>query len=139
MQRLFIAGNVGKDSELRTTQGGDSVLSFSLAIDNGKDRDGNKRDSTWYDCSLWGKRAESLAPHIKKGDKLTLTGRPTVRVHEGKAYLGISVDDLTFMGSAARPESGNERSSGTPAEYRDKQVPERRNSHLDDLSDDIPF
>jgi single-strand DNA-binding protein len=142
MQKLFIAGGVGKDAQLRTTQGGDQVLSFSLAIDNGKDRDGNKRDSTWYDCSLFGKRAEALAPHIKKGDRLTLIGRPTVRVHEGKAYLGISVDDLTFMGSAARPIPGNEQSGGTAAEYRDKQAPNgsgRSGGYGDDMDDDIPF
>lgn len=98
MQILTIAGNVGKDAVLRRTNSGDPVLGFSLAVDNGKDKDGNKRDATWYDVSIWGKRAESLERHISKGLKLTLTGRPTARAHEGKAYLGISVQDLTFMG-----------------------------------------
>jgi single-strand DNA-binding protein len=137
MQKLFIAGNCGKDAELRTLSNGDHVLNFSIAVNNGKDRDGNSRDSTWYDASLFGKRAESLAPHIKKGDKLTLIGRPTVRVHEGKAYLGISVDDLTFMGSANRT-GGDDRSSGTAAEYRDKQVT-GGGSRYGDLDDDVPF
>lgn len=102
MQTLIIAGNVGKDATLRRTQGGDAVLGFSLAVDNGKDAQGNKRESTWYDCSLWGKRAESLELHIVKGSKLTLQGTPTVRVHEGKAYLGIRVQELTFMGGGQR-------------------------------------
>ena len=43
MQQLIIAGNVGKDAVLRTTGGGDHVLGFSLAVDGGKDKDGNKR------------------------------------------------------------------------------------------------
>ena len=60
MMQLTLAGNVGKDAELRQTQGGDSVLSFSLAIDGGKDKNGNKRDSTWFDCSIFGKRADAL-------------------------------------------------------------------------------
>lgn len=97
MQKLTIAGTIGKDAVLRNTSG-DSVLGFSLAVDNGKDSNGNRRDSTWYDCAIWGKRATSLERHMTKGLKLVLTGRPTVRVHEGKAYLGISVDDFTFMG-----------------------------------------
>ena len=100
MQTLIIAGNVGKDAELRRTQGGDAVLGFSLAVDNGKDRDGNKRPATWFDCSVWGKRAEALQGHITKGTRLTLSGRPTARAHDGKAYLGISVDNLTFMGGS---------------------------------------
>jgi single-strand DNA-binding protein len=134
MQKLFIAGGVGKDAQLRTTQSGDQVLSFSLAIDNGKDKNGERRESTWYDCSMFGKRAESLAPHIKKGDRLTLIGRPTVRVHEGKAYLGIAVDDLTFMGSANKPAGG-----GSSDDYREKREPANGGGSRFDDSDDIPF
>ena len=93
MQILMIAGNVGKDAELRRTQNGDSVLGFTLAVDNGKDK-----APTWYDCSVWGKRAEALQSHITKGKKLALSGRPSAREHNGNAYLQISVDQLTFMG-----------------------------------------
>lgn len=115
MQILTIAGNVGKDAELRNTQGGDAVLSFSLATDNGKDRDGQKRPATWYDCSIWGKRATALQGHISKGDKFALSGRPTVRVHEGKAYLGISVDTLTFQGSSGGGSAPQPRQDDAPA------------------------
>ena len=99
MQLLVIAGNVGKDAVLRRTQGGEPVLGFSLAVDNGKDKSGNKRESTWYDCAIWGKRAEALQGYVTKGQRLTLQGRPTTRAHEGKAYLGISVSELTFQSS----------------------------------------
>lgn len=111
MQILTIAGNVGKNAELRRTQGGDPVLSFSIAVDNGKDRDGNKRPATWFDCSVWGKRAEGLEPHIRKGDKLAVSGRPSARAHDGKAYLGINVDQLTFQGSSNQQsdQSGYDR------------------------------
>ena len=63
MQILIIAGNVGKDAVLRRTQDGEPVLGFSLAVDNGKDKDGNPRAATWFDCSIWGKRAEALETH----------------------------------------------------------------------------
>lgn len=98
MQVLSIAGNVGKDSVLRNTSSGDPVLGFSLAVDNGKDKGGQKREATWYDCAIWGERGKALENHIKKGSRLALSGRPTVRVHEGKAYLGLTVDQLSFMG-----------------------------------------
>ena len=130
MQKLIISGNVGKDAELRKTGGGDPVLGFSLAVDNGKDRDGNKRDSTWYDCSIWGKRAEALQNHITKGSKLTLIGRPTARCHNDKAYLGISVDDLTFMGGGQeRQQDSGGQGSGYNAGGRPGG----------DLDDEIPF
>lgn len=133
MQVLIIAGNVGKDAVLRRTNSGDAVLGFSLAVDNGKDRDGNKRDSTWYDCSIWGKRAESLERHITKGTKLTLTGRPTAREHNGKAYLGISVNELTFMGGSS---GGGDRGSGygSGSGGGDYQAPPAQG-----FDDEIPF
>lgn len=127
MQILTIAGTVGKDAVLRNTQGGDPVLNFSLAVDNGKDKDGNKRDATWFDCALWGKRATALESHIKKGGKLALQGRPTARAHEGKVYLGINVSELTFMGGGERSENTGGGSSSGPA----------RESY--DLNDSIPF
>lgn len=108
MQVLMIAGTVGKDAVLRKTQSGDDVLGFSLAVNNGKDANGQERPATWFDCAVWGKRATSLAPHVRKGAKLTLTGRPTTRAHDGKAYLGISVNELTFMGGGERREESRQ-------------------------------
>lgn len=115
MQTLIIAGNVGKDAELRTTQSGEKVLNFSLAVDNGKSKDGTKRDPTWFDCSIWGKRAESLNGFIKKGSKLTLQGRPGARAHDGKAYLQITVNELTFQGEAG---AGQQRHDDEPSGTR---------------------
>lgn len=134
MQVLTIAGNVGRDAVLRRTQDGEAVLGFSLAVDNGKDKNRENRPSTWYDCAIWGKRGEALESHIVKGSKLTLSGRPTVREHEGKAYLGIIVNDLTFMGSP----------SGEKQERQERDTPSKkvaRESHQRplDMDDDIPF
>lgn len=130
MQKLFLAGTVGKDAELRRTNNGDPVLGFSLAVDNGKDKNGNKRDATWFDCSVWGKRAERLERHITKGLKLALTGRPTARCHNDKAYLGISVDDLTFQGGGQERQQGYDQSpqggygaGGRPSNDRDGDIP----------------
>ena len=131
MMQLTLAGNVGKDAELRQTQGGDSVLSFSLAVDGGKDKNGNKRDSTWFDCSIFGQRADALRSYITKGIKLVATGRPTAREYQGKVYLGCVVNELTFMGggqsqggSAQRPAAqGNVDNGGT----------------YNDMEDSIPF
>ena len=139
MELLMIAGTVGRDAELRNTQGGDAVLGFSVAVDQGKDRNGNKRDAKWYDCSVWGKRATALQGHITKGTKLTLTGRPTAREHNGKAYLGISVDQLTFQGGSQR-QSGQD--SGYGAGY-DAQRPADNGGTYgaggSGLDDDLPF
>lgn len=133
MQILTIAGTCGRDAVLRTTQGGDKVLGFSLAVDNGKDKSGNKRDATWYDCSIWGKRAESLERHITKGAKLALTGRPSAREYEGKVYLGISVNELTFMGGGSQPQDSGQGGYGQSQDSGGGRPSSR------DLDDEIPF
>lgn len=100
MQLLTIAGTVGKDAVLRST-GKDDVLGFSVAVSNGKDK-----DATWYEAEIWGQRARKLESHIKKGARLTLYGRPKVRVYDGNAKLGLSVDNFTFQSSAEQRQGG---------------------------------
>ena len=130
MEMLIIAGTVGKDAVLRRTQNDDAVLSFSVAVDQGKDKNGQKRETKWYDASLWGKRAESLQSYITKGTKLTLQGRPTAREHEGKVYMGIAVNDLTFMGGSQRDTLQQDRGS-----YQEPLGAD----YSGDLDDEIPF
>jgi single-strand DNA-binding protein len=127
MISMTVAGNVGRDAQLRRTQGGDPVLGFSVAVDMGKDKNGNKRDAVWVKCSIWGKRAESLETYISKGTKLVLTGRPGVNVYEGKGSLTLSVIDLTFMGGSQHQRSDEDRGG------YDEPPPR------DDLDDDVPF
>lgn len=108
MQKLILSGMVVRDAELRTTQNGDKVLGFAVVCDNGKDRDGNRRDGTFYDCSIWGKRAESLSNHITKGKYLTLEGKPTAKEYQGKASIGLMVNDFSFAGEKGGGHSPRE-------------------------------
>lgn len=63
-----LSGNVGRDAVLRETKTG-KVLSFSFAHTSPY-----TKKTTWYDASVWGKRAESLEPLIKKGVSVVLRG-----------------------------------------------------------------
>lgn len=112
MNITTIAGNIGKDAELRRLQDGTPVAQFSVAVDNGKDKSGNRRESTWFDCSIWGKRGEALEPYIKKGGKVTVSGRVSARAHEGKAYLQINAQEITLQGSGGRGDQGGGYDSG---------------------------
>lgn len=123
MQMLTIAGTIGRDAEVRRTQSGDAVAGFSVAVDNGKDKDGNRRDATWFDCSLWGKRGDALAPYLTKGTRVCITGRPGAREHNGKVYLQCNVDELSLLGGGTREQRADPRPA--PAD------------NIDD--DEIPF
>ena len=123
MNITMIAGNVGQDCVVRQTQGGDSVASFTVAVDNGKDKNGNRRESTWFDCSLWGKRAEALAPYIKKGGKVSVSGRVSAREHNGKAYLQLAVNEITLQGGKSDSQGGYDQSPPAPSRSLDDEIP----------------
>ena len=99
MKSITIAGNIGKDAVTRTTGNGDKVTSWSVAVE---ERNGQDKRSIWFDCTLWGKRGESLAPYLTKGGKVAVSGELSTREHEGKTYLTIRAEQVTLLGG--KPE-----------------------------------
>jgi len=63
MNSCTFVGRIGRDPELKQV-GENDLLSFSLASDTGF---GDNKKTIWLDCSIWGKRAKSFQPHLKKG------------------------------------------------------------------------
>jgi single-strand DNA-binding protein len=129
MKTLTIAGRVGKDAVLRHTNGGDTVLGFSVAVDDGY---GEQKSTLWFDCSVWGKRAAALAPHITKGTALAASGELSTRQHEDKTYLTLRVAELTLQGGGEKKEASKTKA----AENRDDPRTQRNDRELDD---EIPF
>lgn len=62
---LIFRGRLGNDPQLRTTQSGESVANFNLAIDQGY---GERKTTAWVRVTCWGKQAEAAAQHLGKGD-----------------------------------------------------------------------
>lgn len=128
MKQIVFAGRTGKAAELRRTQGGDAVLSFSVAVDDGY---GQNKRTIWFDCSVWGKRGETLKDKLPKGKEVTVSGDFSTREHDGKTYLTVRVNELTLQGG---------KSEGQPRQdqgmYGDK--PASDGGSRDDF-DDLPF
>lgn len=74
---VVIAGRTTKDPEIKVTPSGTAVLSLSLAVNDTKKNAQGEWEETadFFDCKVFGKRAESLAQYITKGSKLTINGR----------------------------------------------------------------
>ena len=113
MNVLSAIGRTGKQPELRTTNSGTTVLSCSLAVDSGW---GENKQTTWLDCSLFGKRADSLGPYINKGDQLGITGEISLESwadREGKERqtLRCRVNDVTLISNKSDQASTNDNSS----------------------------
>jgi single-strand DNA-binding protein len=126
MNVLTIAGNIGKDAELRTTQNGKQVAGFSVAVLKGRDQ-----ETTWFNCSLWGERAAKLASYLTKGSRVTVSGEVSAREHNGKAYLQVFVRELTLQGGGERRDDASH--SGGSA------YGATTGGAHDDVEDSIPF
>jgi single-strand DNA-binding protein len=101
MRSIVIAGNVGKDSEIRQINDSTTVLSFSVAVSRFKKDD----PPIWFDCSLFGERAKKLAQYITKGTKVCVSGDLDTHEHNGKTYLKVRCNEVTLMGG--KPANGN--------------------------------
>ena len=63
------------EPELRYTAKGTALCKFSLALYEGKDQDGNNRDSSFVDVTVWQEQAESVAENVTKGMRVGVLGR----------------------------------------------------------------
>ena len=77
INKVILVGNLGRDPELRSTQSGQQVASFSLATNRKwKDRDGNRQEQTeWHNIVCWGRQAEIAGQYLTKGRQIYVEGR----------------------------------------------------------------
>ena len=106
INRVIISGNLTRDPELRSTQSGMDVLSFSVAVN---DRRRNPQTNEWedhpnfVDCTMFGNRARSLSQYLSKGTKVSIEGKlrweQWERDGQKRSTLKVIVDELEFMSS----------------------------------------
>jgi single-strand DNA-binding protein len=148
VNKVLLLGNLGKDPELRTTAGGMTVASFSLATaDRQKDAQGNWADKTeWHNLVAFGRTAEIIRDYVKKGSQIYVEGKIQTRSWDDKTSgekkyrTEILVNDLTLLGGGGGRSEGGSSSYSKPAsspsyagapanDYSDQQI----------TDDDIPF
>ena len=125
MKAITVAGNVGRDAVIRTTQGGDKITGWPVAVEDGF---GQNKRTLWFDCSWFGSRGEKVAQYLTKGSKVTVSGDFSTREHDGKTYLQVRVNDVTLQGG--KPEGQRDD------RQQDQRAPAGRAA---DMDDEIPF
>jgi single-strand DNA-binding protein len=122
VNKVFLLGNVGKDPEIRTTPGGMTVASFSLATaERAKGADGQWTDKTeWHNLVCFQRTAEIVRDYVKKGTQIFVEGKIQTRSWDDKTSgekkyrTEILINELSLLGGGAGAgrEGGAERSSG---------------------------
>jgi len=141
LNRVLLIGRLVRDPEFKVL-GGSSLVNFSLANNRVYMSNGEKKEETnYFDCSAWGKSAETLNQYAKKGKQLLVEGRlkqETWDTQDGKkaSKIRIQVDTFQFLGGNAQGTAPAGASAGSRPEtvgmddapYSDEQQ-----------DDDIPF
>lgn len=120
MNVISIAGYLGKDCEIRYTPSSDAVANFSISDAQGKDK-----EAIWWNCALFGKRAESLAKYLVKGQSVTITGTISTNKYTDKNGIerigyNVRVNDVALQGGK---KEGSEKPQDRPAkaEFNDDE------------------
>lgn len=120
INRVAISGNLTRDAELRQTASGMAVLGFSVAVnDRVKGDDGQWTDRpNFIDCSMFGTRAEKIAPYLSKGTKAAIAGKlrwsQWERDGQMRSKVEVIVDEIEFM-SRQQGQLGSKPVHGVPA------------------------
>ncbi len=105
MNENFFKGNLTFDPEVRNTPNGETVVNFTLAVnEQWKDKDGNKRESVVFPrFDIWGPSGETFAKYFKKGDQALVVAKYTQNTtgegDEKKTFHGFRVNKWEFCGS----------------------------------------
>ncbi len=132
MNNITVVGQLGRDCESKFMPNGDPICTFSVADSQG----GKDKPTIWWNCTLFGKRAESLAPYLMKGQAVSVSGALTKREWEKdgvkREALDLRVADVALQGG--KRESQPEQQARPAARPQAKPAA----SNFDDL-EDCPF
>jgi single-strand DNA-binding protein len=157
VNKVILLGNVGKDPEIRSTQGGMQVAKFTLATTEGvKDQSGKWNDKTeWHSLVAFGRTAEIIRDYVKKGSQIYIEGKLSTSSWDDKESgqkkyrTEILVNDLQLLGGRGEGSSSgggyerSERSSGgyatNPTRSSAPSAPANDYADQGITDEDIPF
>jgi single-strand DNA-binding protein len=138
--QVTLMGNLTRDPELRTTPNGQSVCSFSLALNRSyKGADGNWTEATDYiDVVAWAALGERVAQYLTKGRPALVSGRLQSRSWEQdgqkRSKVEVVANDVTFLGGAP---GGGQSSDGFSSSSSDDSATPAKSSPKSKKQDDV--
>ncbi len=104
MNKVFLIGNLTRDPELRTTQSGVSVCSFTIAVNRRRSNnaEAGQPEADFFRITAWRQLGEICAKYLAKGRKVSVVGSVSVNTYTGndgqtRASLEVQADDVEFL------------------------------------------
>lgn len=133
MNKCVIVGRISSEIELRRTQSGVETCTFSVAVNNGKDKNGEERPADFINCRAWRETANFLAKWFQKGKMIIIEGKFKTDKWQNKTHPDVMmyssyilVDNVEFAG-----DKGGQTSAPAPAQ----QAAPQQTAQAEDYSD----
>lgn len=140
LNRVVLVGRLVRDPELRKTNSGTSVTSFTIAVDN-LTKKGEEKTTSYIPCTCWSFTAENVAKYCSKGSLVGIDGRISQRSYEDKngqkrSIVEVVAENVQFLESKNSNKNNDNSSMANGTDFVSDAV-----SHegIDGSDDDLPF
>ena len=133
MNNSNIIGRLVATPELKKTQSGKSVTSFTVAV-NRRKKKGEEQEADYIDCVAWSEAAELITKWFDKGSMIGVTGRLQTRLYEDKSGKKIKATEIVV---AEVTFCEKKKENASPSIERAEDEPQGRYDEVPD--DDLPF
>lgn len=123
INRVMLTGHLTRDPELKQTNSGSAILSLSVAVEDRRFNRQSQSSETYtnfINCTLFGKRAQSVAQYLHKGSKIAIEGKLHYSSWESngqrRSKVDVTVDEIEFMDARQAPKQQSQ-----PQQYQQQQ------------------
>lgn len=133
LNQIFIMGRLARDPEVRHTQIGVTVCSFTLAVDRDiKDKQTGERKTDWIPVTAWRGTGELVSRYLHKGDSIVVVGRLEIqewtdRQGNKRTTPNVSAENVYFTGG---------RRQETAQSYQQQEHEDQQEQNFEELDDD---
>jgi len=149
LNSISLVGRLTKDAELKFTNSGTAVAELGIAVNESVKRgDAWEDEASFFNCQLWGKRAESLAQYLIKGTRIAIEGRLKQsrwkdKEGQNRSSVGIKIGNIQLLGDGKRDnnQSGGYQKQQGNNSYNSgaNNKPQQGYDRNATFDEDIPF
>ena len=142
MNKLIIIGNLTRDPQLRTTQAGDAVCSFTVAVNRRHSAQAGQQEADYFHVSAWRQLGENCARYLSKGRKVYVSGPVSCKIYQGNdgkmyANMELTANEVEFL--SQKGEDQPQPSQPAPQPAPQYNYPQKNGGFVQVDNDELPF
>ena len=144
INNVVLVGRLTRDPELKTTNSGTSVCSFTVAVDNRQKNSDGTKSTSFIPCTAFQQAADNMSKFLKKGSLVGVVGRLNQRSYQNKDNVKVTVievlcDSVQFLEPKGEGRAVESSDDGFVSDVQNQQDESKNLDALDLPDDDLPF